>query len=147
MDNKNGGAEANFSSGPQDVDSPDRELLEGEDKSPVLPLALALLMWTFPYWYLYFCGLTVFAIAAVFKFCGLQADQFIPMPTLSTIFLYLPVLLFIVLFVKSALFRSHIFYLPILWAIMYWTMGLTSGAISSGLSKAYSAGTEISAHH
>jgi len=102
-------------------------------------LLLALPMWTFPYWYGYLCALTLFLVATSFKIFGYKAADFISITTIAPVFLWLPVFLFFLLIVKSRKFASHAIYLPILWIFLVCTMGLTQGAISSALSRAYSA--------
>ena len=107
------------------------------DEPPVL---FQFLIWAFPYTYLYGSWLSLWSLASLFKACGARISDYIQVNSLATFSWVAPLLFFIMLSIKGRWFRNNLFALLLVWFFLVLTSGLTQGAITSGLSKAYNTG-------
>jgi hypothetical protein len=107
------------------------------DEPPVL---FQFLIWAFPYTYLYGSWLSLWSLASLFKACGARISDYIQLNSLAAFSWVAPLLFFIMLSIKGRWFRNNLFALLLVWFFLVLTSGLTQGAITSGLSKAYNTG-------
>lgn len=104
------------------------------------PLLFMTLMWAFPYTYMYLCLFEVWGIASVFKLCGARVSDYISQDSLSVFAGIAPLLFVVMLLVKSRWFLKNFLVLLLVWFVLTLTSGLTQGALTLALSKAYCAG-------
>ena len=104
------------------------------------PLLFAAFMWSFPYCYSYICFFTMMAIALLFRACGARASDYIPVNSLAVFAAVAPLLFFAILLVKGRWFLNNLLGLLLVWFLLGLTSGVTQGAITAALSKAYCAG-------
>lgn len=104
------------------------------------PVLFQFLIWAFPYTYLYGSWLSLWSLASLFKACGARISDYIQLNSLAVFSWVAPLLFFIMLSIKGRWFRNNLFALLLVWFFLVLTSGLTQGAITSGLSKAYNTG-------
>ena len=104
------------------------------------PVLFQFLMWAFPYTYMCLSFFTLWGLASLFKACGARISEYIQIKSLATFSWVAPLLFFIILSIKGRWFRKNLFALLLVWFFLVLTSGLTQGAITTAISKAYEAG-------
>lgn len=104
------------------------------------PVLFQFLIWAFPYTYLYVSFFSLWSLASLFKACGARISDYIQLNSLAVFSWVAPLLFFILLSIKGRWFRNNLPALLFVWFFLLLTSGLTQGAITSGLSKAYNTG-------
>ncbi len=134
---------ANQASGWFTVPSPE-PLIAGSDPPSNFfdkpPLLFSAFIWLFPYPYIIIVGYTVGGINLFFQAFGLKASDIIPLDLIKALIVCVPFLFFFFISTKGTWFINRIFFLLPAWLFLYWTMGMTQGAVMQALNRAYGIG-------
>ncbi len=104
------------------------------------PLIFAALMWAFPYSYFYITIFTAMGISLLFKACGGRVSEYLTPGSLLILYFAATLIFFVMLLVKGRWFLNNLFALLIVWLVLILSAGVTQGAVTQAISRAFSAG-------